>query len=378
MRTKSYDVAIIGLGAMGSAAALSLASRGHTIIGLEQFTPAHALGSSHGESRIIRQAYFEDPSYVPLLRRAYQLWDALEDSTGSLIHVTTGGLFIGPPSAATVTGSILSGRKWHIQHTVLDSAYCQNHFPNFSLLPGDCAVFEPTAGYINPERAIRAQLTVARNRGADLRFNRYVSGWNTDGSGVRIYTSHGTVSAERLVLTAGAWTSKFLGRPVALTVERQVMHWFRPEEPISDFHPPRQPVFIWEDLSGDQIYGFPAKPHASDVKIAFFRRRLACDPDNLDRAIHSAEIDEITRYLSNRLPRLKTHVRATACMYTLSPDGHFVIGIDPEYDQVTLAAGFSGHGFKFAPTVGEIVADLAMNGTTKYDIELFQPTRVFQ
>jgi monomeric sarcosine oxidase len=370
-----YDVAIIGLGAMGSAAAHHLAARGARVVGLEQFTPAHDQGSSHGDSRIIRQAYFEHSSYVPLLRRAYELWEAAEAESGRHLLTLTGGLMIGRPEATTVAGTLLSAQTWGLEHEVLDAAAVRRRFPTFALADDEVAVHEERAGFVAPEETVRAHVDLARRHGADLRFAERVLRWDVRGDGVEVATATERFRADRLVVSAGAWAPQLLRLPIPMRVERQIMHWFAPDGGTAPFAADRHPVYVWEDATGEQIYGFPARPGEDTAKVAFFHRPDPTDPDHVDRQVHPEEVREITRYVSTRLPALTRHVRALTCLYITTPDHHFVLGPHPDHPQVSVAAGFSGHGFKFTPVVGEILADLALQGGTSRDITLFDPAR---
>ncbi|HEY3684701.1 MAG TPA: N-methyl-L-tryptophan oxidase, partial [Streptosporangiaceae bacterium] len=372
----TYDVAVVGLGGMGSAAAYHLAARGHRVVGLERFGPAHDQGSSHGDSRIIRLAYFEHPSYVPLLRRAYELWRDTERASGRRLLTVTGGVFIGEPDAVTVTGALRSARMWDLDHEYLDGAGLARRFPTLRPGPDDVAVYEPHAGYVEPEATVRAHLDLAGRHGADLRFGERVTGWQAGGHGVRVTTDQGTYDADRLVVAAGAWAGSMLSDlSLPLAVERQVMHWFEPDD-RSAFAAPDHPIYVW-DIAGDQVYGFPIRPGDQSAKVAFFRRPNPTNPDHVDREVHESETAEIKAALSSRIPALRAHVAAKTCLYTLTPDHNFIIGPHPAHPNVVVAAGFSGHGFKFVPVVGEILTDLTETGTTPHNITLFTPTRPF-
>lgn len=366
---------VVGLGAMGSSAAMHLATRGVRVLGLEQFTPGHDKGSSHGDSRIIRQAYFEHPAYVPLIQQAYRLWAELEDRAGTHLLTLTGGLLIGPADSATITGGLRSAQRWGLPHEMLDAATIRSRHPTFT--PGDelVGLYEQRAGFVVPEEAVRAQIRVAARDGATLRFGERVVSWEPTGTGVRVSTETETFTAGHLVLAAGAWAPRLLGRPTPLAVERQVMHWYEPAGGTKPFAVGHHPVFVWEDSDGDQIYGFPALRGETDVKVTFFRRIVPTDPDHVDRTVHAAEIDELTHALEHKIPSLTRHSRAATCLYTLTPDHHFVVGPHPHRPHVTVAAGFSGHGFKFAPVIGHALADLATRGETDHDISLFDPSR---
>ena len=372
-----YDVVVVGLGGMGSAAARHLAARGQRVLGLERFTPAHDRGSSHGASRIIRQSYFEDPAYVPLLLRAYELWEEAEKESGADLLTLAGGLYLGPEDSTTVAGSLAAAREWDLPHEVLDGAAVRARFPTFTPAPGEVAVFEERAGFVRPERSVATHLDLAARDGADLRFGRQVRAWKADGDGVRVRTDDGEFAAGHLVVCPGAWAPRLLADlGVPLRVERQVQHWFAPAGGVDPFVD--HPVYIAEQAGGNQIYGFPAIDGPSGgAKVAFFRRGQETDPDRLDRAVTADEIAEMQARLRDTLPGLGdgTPLKQVACMYTTTPDEHFVIAPHPAHRHVTVACGFSGHGFKFVPVVGEILADLATEGSTRHPIALFDPRR---
>jgi len=370
-----YDVIVVGLGGMGSAAAYHLAARGCRVLGLEQHEPAHDRGASHGGSRIIRQTYFEDPGYVPLLLRAYELWEKLAADAQRDVYQLTGGLFIGPPDCATVSGSLRASRQWDLPHEVLDAAQVAARFPNFTPGPEDIALYEAKAGFARPELTVRAHLDLAEKLGATLQFGEPVLDWNHTATGVRVSTGRGSYTADQLVICPGPWAPQVLGK-FPITVERQVMYWLDPIGGVSGFED--HPIFIAENASGAQIYGFPALDGPrGGVKVSFVRKGNNCTPDTIDRVVHAAEIGDITAQVAQLLPALAgTCLRAATCMYSNSPDRNFVIGAHPEWSNVTVACGFSGHGFKFVPVVGEILADLAIDQATKHPISLFDPQRL--
>jgi sarcosine oxidase len=377
----TYDVIIVGLGGMGSAAAYHLAARGQRVLGLERFGPAHDRGSSHGGSRIYRQAYFEDPAYVPLLLRAHDLWQKLGVDSGRNVFTRTGGLMIGRENSLAFSGTLRSAREWGLDHEVLDAADIRRRFPTFAPGAEDVGFYESRAGVARPEATVAAHLDLARAHGAELRFEEPVRSWDADGPGGRAWvaTGRGSYTADRLVVAPGAWAPRLLsGLGVEVTVERQVMHWFQPEGGTGPYVPDRHPVYIWEDPDGTQIYGFPALDGPDGgAKIAFFRKGAPSDPDTLDRRIHPEEIEDMAAYLRPRIPTLPgRHLRGAACMYSNTPDGHFVLARHPEHPRVTVACGFSGHGFKFVPVIGEIIADLVTEGTTGHPVALFDPRRV--
>jgi sarcosine oxidase len=367
---------VIGLGGMGSAAAYHLAARGKRVLGLEQFTPPHDRGSSHGHSRVIRQAYFEDPAYVPLLLRAYKLWRQLERETGRTLLVETGGLMIGPPHSEVVTGSARSAEQHGLPHELLDAGEIRRRFPPFRPGPNLVAFYERNAGFLRPEAAVQAHLDRAAQLGATLRFEEKVLGWEPARDRVRVRTGNGTYEAGHLLLAPGPWALQLLadlGLP--LEVERQVMYWFEPVGGIGPFLPDRFPVFVWDDERGATPYGMPAtNGPTGGVKVAFYRTPTVqrCAPDTIHRTVHPGEIAQIRAALADRVPTLNGKLlAAVTCMYTNTPDKNFVVAPHPNHPQVVIACGFSGHGYKFCSVVGEILADLAECGETRHDIRLF-------
>jgi sarcosine oxidase len=374
-----YDAIVAGLGGMGSATAYQLARRGKRVLGLEKFSPGHDRGSSHGRSRIIRQAYFEHPAYVPLLLRAYELWKQLERETGRELMTLTGGLMIGRREGELVAGSVRSAEEHGLPYELLDAEALEQRFPPLSPDPDTVALYEKKAGFVRPEESVMAHLDRAGASGADLRFEEPVLSWEPSGKGVRVETPEGSYEAERLVVTPGAWATQLLADlDLPLEVERQVMYWFEPEGGIEPFLPDRFPIFIWEPDDGNMFYGFPAQDEDRGVKAAFFRLGgIPATPETIDREIHEEEIDLIRSYLAEYVPDLAGRcLGARACMYTNTPDQHFVISSHPEHPQVVVACGFSGHGYKFCSVVGEILADLATEGSTRHPINLFSPTRL--
>ncbi|SKH59275.1 N-methyltryptophan oxidase [Mycobacteroides abscessus subsp. massiliense] len=377
MSDYTYDVIVVGLGGMGSAAAYHLARRGQRVLGLEKFNPAHNRGSSHGGSRIIRQSYFEDPSYVPLLLRAYELWQELADRTGLEVYRKTGGLFLGPPDCLTVAGSLRASQEWDLPHELLDSAEIRRRFPAFTPGDGDIALYEANAGFARPEMTVQAHLDLATSAGATLRFNEEVLNWKDHADGVIVTTSSGSYSSGQVVICPGAWAPTVLtDLGIPISIERQVLYWLEPTGGVGPFQD--GPIFIGENLKIEQIYGFPALDGpGGGVKVAFFRRGQQCTADTIDRVVYPEEIEAMRHRVTELLPALTgPAVRTATCMYSNTPDEHFVITRPASYSNVTVACGFSGHGFKFVPVVGEILADLVVGGTTAHPIRLFDPQRL--
>jgi len=360
-----FDVIVVGLGGMGSAAAAHASARGKRVLGLEQFQPAHDQGSSHGRSRVIRLAYFEHPAYVPLLRRAYELWRRLESATGRRLLQITGGLMIGTPESEVVSGSLRSAREHHLDHEMLDAAAIRRRYPALTPAPGVVALHERAAGIVFPEEAIRAHLDVAVDNGAHVHFDEKVADWHVLSSGtIEVNTSRGRYETERLILAPGPWaTQLFRIDWLPLEVEPQQLHWFEPLGGASPFSADRFPIYIWDMGNGVQFYGFPADEDGR-VKVAFFRSRVKGE-------------DAIRAALRPCLPALADGVLVdtVSCKYTLTPDQHFVIGRHPDVANVVIASPCSGHGYKFASVIGEILADLAIDGATRHPIDLFDPQR---
>jgi sarcosine oxidase len=374
----AYDVIVLGLGAMGSAAAHHLAERGKRVLGIEQFTAAHVQGSSHGGSRMIRQAYFESPEYIPLVLRAHELWRRIERDTGTdLLHIT-GGLNIGSRDGELVKRTIAAAERHSVPYEVLEGRKISERFPVVEPLSGDAAVFETNAGYLFPEECIRAQLALASRAGAELSFEEKALSWSAAGDRVEVGTTKGTYSAGHLVIAAGPWANQAMCGIFPLRVTRQVMAWIQPTMGVEPFLPERFPVFLCEDPEGGfPGYGFPAMDGpGGGIKAAIHGSEVVCTPETVDREIHETDLRRIIDRLKVRMPALEGEVvLAKTCLYTMTPDEHFVIGKHPGFASCLVACGFSGHGFKFASVVGEILADLAISGSTAHPIGLFSPGR---
>lgn len=377
----SHDVLVLGLGGMGSATAWHLARRGVRVLGLDRHGPAHDRGSSHGRTRVIRQAYFEHPSYVPLLQRAYELWHEAERESGHSLLTLCGGLMMGAPDSEVVRGSIRSAQEHGLPHEILNAAEVRRRYPPIQLPESHIALFETRAGVVHTERAVQTHLDLARAYGATLRFEEPVLSWEADGGGVRVRTTRDTYHAQRLVLTPGPWAPSLLADlEIPLEVERQVLFWFQPRTGIREFLPGRFPIYIWDRPGERQPYGFPALDGPDGgVKIALFRTPDSdrCTPETVERAIRVSDEEPMRECLRELLPDLDGPLlHATTCLYTNTPDHHFVVGHHPRHEErVTLAAGFSGHGFKFCSVMGEILAELALAGESNHDLSLFRLDR---
>ena len=374
-----FDVIVVGLGAMGSSAAYHLAMRGARVLGLEAFSPAHDKGSSHGESRIIRQAYFEDPAYVPLVLRAYDLWKELEAESGQELLNVTGGVAIGSLQGELVSGCLKSARTHGLSYDLLDAIEMKQRFPQFVLAESEVAFYEQKAGFLRPEECIKQHLECASKRGADLRFEEPMVSWTAaeSGDGVEVITEKETYRAQSLIVAAGPWTSELVpSLPASLTVSRRVMFWLSPADQRASFDKGVFPIFLWEPAEGPLFYGFPRTHETGEPKVAIHSEGEDCTPSTIDRSIHPSDEAAIRSAIQFRIPALNGKVsRAVPCMYTMTRDQHFVINVHPRHPQVSIAAGFSGHGFKFSPVVGEILCDLALLRQTSSNISLFSVSR---
>lgn len=371
-----YDVIVVGVGGMGSAALCHLARRGARVLGLEQFEIPHDLGSSHGLTRIIRLAYWEDSAYVPLLLRAYELWRELEQLAGETLLVTTGSIDAGPRDSRPVRGVLEACRRFGLRHEILESSALHRRFPGYCLPDTLIAILQPDGGYLLSERCIAAHVTAASGAGATVHPNEHVADWEVAGDQVLVHTDRSTYAARRLVVTAGPWAGKAVGalRPL-VTVERQVVMWVQPRVPDL-FAADRFPVFY---LHGDEgsFYGFPLFGDLG-VKIAKYHHlRQAVDPDTVDRACHAEDERVIRQAIQRYFPDADgPAVSLKTCLFTNTADEHFIVDVLPQEPCVVVAAGFSGHGYKFCSVVGEILADLALQGSTRHDISLFALRRV--
>jgi sarcosine oxidase len=367
-----FDIVVVGLGAMGSAALYHLARRHVRVLGIERFEPGHDHGSSHGETRMIRLGYFEHPSYVPLLRRGYQLWRELEaQSSQRLLHVT-GIIEIGPPDGIVVPGTLAASRMHDLPHEILDAGETRRRFPAFRLPDDYVAVLQQDGGFLAAEPAIQTHLALAQAAGAQLRTSEAVRRIEPHGSGVRLTTERAVIEAGAAIVTAGPWTKNLLpGLAVPLRVTRQVMAWFAPVAP-AQFG--RFPVFLLESRHGIH-YGFPLLE--SGMKAAkHYHRDEAVQPDASDHRVSAADEAIIRAALADHLPDANGPLLAAkTCLYTMTPDGDFLIDRLPEHPNILVASACSGHGFKFAGVVGEILADLATTGSTVHDISRFRLAR---
>jgi sarcosine oxidase len=373
---KTYDVIVAGLGAMGSATVAQLALKGKRVLGLDRWAPGHPFGSSHGDSRIIREMYFEHPMYVPLLQRAYELWAELEARVDEKLLNLHGGLMIGHENGMLVTGTLRSAREHRLKHEILTPAEVKQRYPAFDLESHLVAVVDPRAGWLDPEQCNAAHLKVAAQNGADLRFEEPVIAWTADDDGVSVTTSHASYTAGNLVLAVGARAGVLLedlGLP--LEIERQVVFWMQPKQE-AEYDRSIFPIWAYEYKPGFIAYGFPNLPLG--VKASGMHSGVVYDfADDVDRSIHEDEAEALKNAIRPVLPELAASpVRgATTCLFTNTPDHDFLIDFHPDYPRVLISSACSGHGFKFASVVGEIQADLVANGRSRFDLSPFVLSR---
>ncbi len=367
---KPYDVIVIGVGGMGSAACWHLARRGCRVLGLERFDIPHAMGSSHGFNRIIRLGYFEDPSYVPLLRRAYENWRELETRFGEKLLFITGSVDAGPADSRMVEGSLRACREHDLAHEVMSGRELKQRFPGYELPDSHVAVLQGDGGFVSAERAIVAHVTLAQAAGAEIHAREPVLEWNTTASGVRVRTERGTYEAGRLIVAAGSWMADFVPdlRDVAVP-ERQVLGWFQPIEPAL-FTPERFPVFNME-VDDAKFYGFPVW-HVPGFKIGRWHHLGETgQADALSREVTLRDEAVLRDCVARCFPKANGPTMGLrACFFTNTPDEHFIIDTLPGQPQVIVASPCSGHGYKFCSVIGEVLADFATKDRTSFDLGL--------
>jgi len=367
--TDRFDAVIVGLGAMGSAACCELARRGMSVLGFDRFTSPHAHGSSHGDTRIIREAYYEHPLYVPLIQRAYEAWRELEQRVDRSLLRVTGGLMIGPRDGELVSGARRSAELHRLPHEEMDAAEVSRRFPALRPDAHMVGLYEPRAGILYPELCITSFLELAAAHGGRLRYEEPVLDWRADGAGVSVRTAQARYEASTLVLSVGAWLPSLLRpRRVPLTIERQVLHWFAPRV-ARHLDPHCCPIFMFEYQPRRFCYGFPL--HHGAVKAALHHDGRPTDPDEVED-VEPGEVEHIRRLLERYLPDAGGRcLRSATCIYTNTPDRHFLLDVHPDHANVLLVSPCSGHGFKFASVIGEIVADLIEEGRSQFDIVPF-------
>lgn len=374
MSKPQSDVIVLGLGGMGAATAYHLASRGKSVIGIDRYQPGHRYGSSHGKTRIIREAYFEAPEYVPLVRRAYQLWRELEnDSRQSLLSIH-GLLTIGTPESDLVSGVLKSSEMYGIACESLDRDEIMRRFPGAAPSEGMVGVYEPTGGLLDPEKCIDVHLDLARKHGAGIRDGERVTTWRSTSAGVEVVTDQDTYRAEQLIVTAGPWTGRILG-DLKLPLECWRVFFAHYDSVKRDYYTPDSfPITIW-DTPGGSYYSIPYLP-GQGMKVGRHDSGEVVDPETMKRTVDVAELRRQTEIIERYMPGSTGRVlEAETCIYTITPDHHFIVDRHPEHENVTFACGFSGHGYKFASVIGEVMADLSQNGRTEHPIGFLSADR---
>lgn len=362
---------VVGLGAMGGATAFHLTRQGARVIGIDQHDPPHGAGSSHGESRIIREAYFEDPVYVPMVRRAFQLWGDLEEELECVLFHRTRALMVGEPGSHIISGAEKSAALHNIPIRRFDPDELARTFPAFRVPPGTVAVLEQRAGVLHAEACVAAHLVGAEAHGAKLRTNEAVVGWRRANGSVEVRTPRETYSAAQVVFAAGPWMHRFFPE-LPLEIERQVMLWFAPAFSPASLTPEHCPLFLFETAEGT-YYGVPDL--GSGVKAARHRGGAISEEADLEgaaAAVTEEDVSPVRNFLRTHLPAAAGNLeRSVVCRYTNTPDKKFLIDRHPEWEEVTLLSACSGHGFKFASAIGEATADHVFNGRRSEALEPF-------
>ena len=378
--SRKFDVIVVGVGSIGSATCHHLAKKGAKVIGIEQFAIPHGHGSHHGNSRMIRMAYYEHSNYVPLLKRAYTLWDELQEHTSEKFFHITGGLYMGASYGSIFPGSLRAAHEHQLKHTVLTPSQISARYPALHVADHFSGFHEEHAGFLIPEFAVSAYTKSALRQGAHIVQGEKLITWNSGPDGIKVTTEKGHYWAKHLVITAGAWSMK-LARELGcqLKVTRQVMAWFKPLGSLERFAPGNFPCWFIETESPFGHYGFPVIAGDPGLKVALHKPGEVINPEHLQDEYcqpQPEEIDQLRTILDEYFPGCAGRLtRASICMYTNSPDGHFIVGHHPYHSHVSIACGLSGHGFKFSSVLGEVLADLALEGKTSMPVNFLSPQR---
>jgi sarcosine oxidase len=390
-RQTHYDAVVVGVGGMGSATALELAARGQDVLALERFNIPHSRGSSHGYSRIVSRSFYELPAYMPIYDRACELWEQLEREWGQRLFYREGSITTGRPGSPIISTAKRTADRFEVPHTLLTPAEAESRFPGYRIPDDHEVLVQPTDGFLVPRNGVRACVELAHQHGAEIHARTEVLDWTPTADGVRVQLDAGaadegdsdesgesesvTVAADTMAVTAGPWTPAVV-EPTRdlLRVERQVLGRFQPDSPAL-FGPEQFPVSAVTTTEG-QYSAFPAhgSPGVKLARVHHLEERV--DPDEVGTAV-TAEDEAVLRWFGDRYLAGGTGptMRLETCLYTNTPDGRFVVDTHPDHPQVSFAAGFSGHGYKFCPVVGEILADLALAGDTDHDIDPFRLDR---
>lgn len=386
---KRFDAIVLGLGATGSATLYQLARRRRRVLGIDRFSPPHASGSSHGETRITRLAIGEGAHYTPLAMRSHELWRTLERESGEDLLTTNGGLIISSATTSAEThvanffaNTVAAAERFGIAHEVLDAKEIRRRFPPFRVEDAECGYFEPSAGFLRPEACVRAHLAIARHHGAEIVRNDTVTAFEPTGDGVRVATDRGRFEADVLIVAAGPWLPTLIDARLAgcFRVYRQTLYWFDVEGSIAPFVAVNFPVFIWELPRGTRgVYGFPAIDGPDGgVKIGIETFAATTSADACVRSVDDGEIEDIRQTIAPYLPALTRCLRTTTCLYTVTPDFGFVIDAHPESTRVLIASPCSGHGFKHSAAIGEALAQWSTEGAKPAALAPFSFARLLK
>jgi sarcosine oxidase len=371
----SFDIIIIGAGAFGSSAAYHLSKSNRKVLVIDKYHPPHSFGSSHGQTRIIREAYFEDPIYVPLLRESYALWDALEKETEEKLLLKTGGLMLGNHESHVIQGTLKSAQTYNIVHEVLDHKNIKNKFSSFNADEETIGVYEHNAGILFPEKCIKTTLRLADQNGVEEKFNETVLSIQYNSNSVEIITDKGSYAAQKCIVAAGPWMNKLIPEiNLPLQTTRQVLFWYDIDENSKNQPIPEKfPVFIWNTESGKHFYGFPDV--GNGFKISFHDKGLSCDPDNLNTTVSFEEIEEMNQIITSHFHFFASFKNALTCIYTNTPDDHFIIDYHPDHNNIIIASPCSGHGFKFSSVIGKILSNMALDKLNEFNLSPFEVKR---
>ncbi|MFN0197065.1 MAG: N-methyl-L-tryptophan oxidase [Planctomycetaceae bacterium] len=373
--TTNYDAIVLGCGGFGSSALYHLARRGVRVLGIDRFSPPHDRGSSHGETRMIRKAYFEHPDYVPLLKRAYALWRELEEQTSQKLYHETGLLIVGQPDGPTIPGAKLAARMHDLPLVEIPQSDFNSKAPGFRLPEGYAALIEPEAGYLMVDECQQAHLDLAQKHGAVLQSDETVIHWESDGKGVIVETDRGRYSASRLVITAGPWAGQVLNAlNIPLTVSRKPLFWFPIRNAQSPLYTPGLCFFY--EMPWGEFYGFHCRDGETIKAAEHSGGEEVADPLTVDRTCTASDLIGLSQFLEQGMPDLSPEpIQSSVCMYTRTPDRNFIVDRHPEYPHVVLGCGFSGHGFKFTSVIGETLSQLALDGRTDHPIDFLRLDR---
>ncbi|MBD0333641.1 MAG: N-methyl-L-tryptophan oxidase [Chitinophagaceae bacterium] len=370
----SYDIAIIGAGAMGSAAAYHLSKTGKKVLVLDRFAPPHNLGSSHGESRIIREAYYESPVYVPLVQQAYDLWHELEEASGKKLLLKTGGIMLGGYNSKVVQGALRSALQYHLPYEYLTHNEIKRRFPGFKLTENTVGIYEERGGVLFPEQCIHAFFELTKNANVNFRFTEIVKSISASGDKVEIVTEKGNYTAAKAIISSGAWMNELLpDLQLPLTVARQVLFWFNYIDSASNFLPQNFPIYIWQYENDKIVYGFPDL--GTGIKIAIHHGGKRTEPNTIDRNVDEEEINAMQELVDAHFDLRSSFSHSSVCMYTNTPDEDFIIDYHPLHKNIIIASPCSGHGFKFSIAIAKLLCDMILESPLDFDISVFSLKR---